>query len=57
MTRMIELSDTIVAQFSVRVFVTMRNPSALRHFPFVTSCRLFNLSTHKLQSLTIYIAI
>jgi hypothetical protein len=57
MTRMIELSDTIVAQFSVRVFVTMRNPSALRHFPFVTSCRLFNLSTHKLQSLTIDIAI
>jgi hypothetical protein len=54
---MIELSDTIVAQFSVRVLVTMRNPSALRHFAFVTSYRLFNLSTHKLQSLTIYIAV
>jgi len=40
---MIERSDTIDAQFSVRVFVTMRNPSALRHCPFVSSCRLFNL--------------
>jgi len=54
---MIERSDTIVAQFSVRVFVTMRNPSALRHFPFVTSVAAFNPLTHKLQSLTTIIAV
>jgi len=55
--RMIEFSDIIVAQFSVRVFVTMGNFSALRHLPFVTSYFLFNPSTHKIQSLTICIAV
>ena len=31
------MSDIIVAQFSMRVFVAMGNSSALRHFPFLTS--------------------